>query len=183
MYRWSMVILGPTEVTPLHLSAGWPYRDLDVAALRAAGVRPVPLREFIFKITSRCNLACDHCYLYSGPDESWRMQPRLMSIATAQRAAQRIAEHAIAHGLAEVRVVLHGGEPLLAGPVQVSALVKAIRDQLPVGVACDIRIQTNAIQLDSAWLDVMHKERIRVGVSLDGDEAAHNLHRAQPSST
>jgi hypothetical protein len=33
---------------------------LDVAATIADDWRPVPFREFIIKIHSRCDLACDH---------------------------------------------------------------------------------------------------------------------------
>ena len=33
----------------------------------------------------------------------------------AGKAVERIAEHADKHGLASVDVILHGGEPLLAG--------------------------------------------------------------------
>ena len=39
-----------------------------------------------------------------------------MASSTVAAAADRIAEHAAQHGLAAVRVVLHGGEPLLLGP-------------------------------------------------------------------
>ena len=38
-----------------------------------------------------------------------------MSDEVMWRTAQRIAEHATLHGLHTVQVVLHGGEPLLAG--------------------------------------------------------------------
>ncbi|MEU9838708.1 hypothetical protein AB0C69_05725, partial [Actinomadura sp. NPDC048032] len=36
----------------------------------------LPFREFILKIHSRCNLACDYCYVYEMGDQSWRDQPR-----------------------------------------------------------------------------------------------------------
>ena len=33
---------------------------------------PVPLRQFVLKVHSRCDLACDHCYVYQSADQSWR---------------------------------------------------------------------------------------------------------------
>ncbi|MEJ3748970.1 hypothetical protein WEI85_37600 [Actinomycetes bacterium KLBMP 9797] len=39
--------------------AAWPYRELDVARLRDAGWRPVPVRDVIVKVHQRCNLAGD----------------------------------------------------------------------------------------------------------------------------
>jgi uncharacterized protein len=49
----------------------WPA-TLDVVALRAEGWAPVPFQEFIVKIHSRCDLACDYCYMYEMADQSWR---------------------------------------------------------------------------------------------------------------
>ena len=76
----------------------------------------VPLRQFVLKVHSRCDLACDHCYVYQSADQSWRDRPMAISDETIAWTAQRIAEHAKAHQLPAVQVVLHGGEPLLAGP-------------------------------------------------------------------
>ena len=33
---------------------------------------PVSLSQFVLKVNSRCNLACDHCYVYEAADQSWR---------------------------------------------------------------------------------------------------------------
>ena len=41
--------------------------------------------------------------------------PLAMSAETVDWAGRRIAEHAVAHGLSEVCIILHGGEPLLLG--------------------------------------------------------------------
>ena len=81
----------------------------------------VTLRQFILKTHSRCNLACDYCYLYAGPDHGWRGRPRTPGPAVTRRTAERIAEHAAAHGLPDIAVVLHGGEPLLAGADRLAA--------------------------------------------------------------
>src|SRR5262249_15228527 len=77
--------------------------------------RPPPIRQFVLKVHSRCNLACDYCYVYRMADQTWRDQPLAMSRETLRLAADRIAEHAARHRLSRVGVVLHGGEPLLAG--------------------------------------------------------------------
>src|SRR5689334_23669131 len=96
--------------------APWPLLDLDVAAVRAAGSKPIPFRQFIMKIHSRCNLACSYCYVYEMADQAWRQLPGRMSRAVAAQAVRRIGEHARQHGLPSIDVILHGGEPLLAGP-------------------------------------------------------------------
>ncbi|MFC7617019.1 hypothetical protein ACFQV2_29870 [Actinokineospora soli] len=54
-----------------------------------------------------------------------------MSPATARAAVTRIAEHAGAHGLDAVEIVLHGGEPLLAGRAFLDRLARDARARIP----------------------------------------------------
>ncbi len=54
----------------------------------------VPLRQFVLKVHSRCDLACDHCYVYHGADQSWERRPKAMTGETIAWTAQRIAVHA-----------------------------------------------------------------------------------------
>ncbi len=154
----------------------WPA-TLDVAALMADGWNPTPFREFIIKIHSRCDLACDYCYMYEMADQSWRGQPRRMSHEIAERTAMRIGEHARAHELRNLALILHGGEPLLAGRDLISYLVTAVRAAAGPGVSVQASVQTNAVGLDDSYLQLFDELGIRVGVSLDGSMEAHDRHR------
>ncbi|GII52399.1 radical SAM protein [Planotetraspora thailandica] len=100
-----------------------------------------------------------------------------MSPAVVDRVAQRIAEHAGFHDLAEIDIILHGGEPLLAGPELISHVVRAVRGAVDPGTRVNVSIQTNAIQLDEAYLRLFDRLGVRIGVSLDGDEEAQDRHR------
>ncbi|WP_062433994.1 FxsB family cyclophane-forming radical SAM/SPASM peptide maturase [Herbidospora daliensis] len=148
---------------------------LDVEALLGGGWRPLPFHQFILKIYSRCDLHCDWCYVYEHADQSWRSQPRRMSDAIVDRTAARIAEHAKAHDLPEVTVVLHGGEPLLAGADMIARTVRTIRAAVERPVKAVV--QTNGVRLDETFLDVFAELDIHVGVSLDGDQVANDRHR------
>ena len=141
------------------------------------GWQPYPFREFVLKIHSRCDLACDYCYLYAMADHSWRSQPRRMSPAIARQAAARIGEHARRHHLDEITVILHGGEPLLAGMDLITEVVAAVRAATGPGVAVHSHVQTNGVRLDEAFLTLFSRLGIRVGISLDGDQAAQDRHR------
>jgi uncharacterized protein len=154
----------------------WPA-SLDVPALRAGGWQPLPFREFIVKVHSRCDLSCDYCYMYEMADQSWRYQPRRMSAETAELTAMRIGEHARLHGLERVALILHGGEPLLAGPELMSLLVTATRREAGPGVTVDASVQTNAVGLNDSYLRLFDELGIRVGVSLDGGPEEHDRHR------
>lgn len=158
----------------------WPA-TLDIAALIASGWSPVPFSEFIVKIHSRCDLACDYCYMYEMADQSWRDRPRRMSPQIAERTAMRIGEHARTHRLANVTLILHGGEPLLAGRDLISGLVTAVRAAAGPAVAVSTFVQTNAVGLDDSYLRLFEELSIRVGVSLDGSPEAHDWHRRFPS--
>ncbi|WP_035798706.1 FxsB family cyclophane-forming radical SAM/SPASM peptide maturase [Kitasatospora mediocidica] len=138
---------------------------------------PVPFSQFVLKVHSRCDLACDHCYVYEHADTSWRGRPRAVAAEVLDRTAERIAEHAARHRLRTVHVVLHGGEPLLAGPVLLRRAAESLRAALPSGCALDLRIHTNGVQLDQAFCELFDELGIRVGVSLDGGAAANDRHR------
>ena len=154
----------------------WPF-TLDVPALLAEGWRPVPFREFIVKIHSRCDLSCHYCYMYEMADQSWRSQPKRMSTDIAEATALRIGEHARAHGLRDVTLILHGGEPLLAGQQLIWTLVKATRKAAGPEVSVGARVQTNAVGLTDAYLRLFDELDVRVGVSLDGGPHEHDRHR------
>ncbi|RSS62842.1 FxsB family cyclophane-forming radical SAM/SPASM peptide maturase [Streptomyces sp. WAC06614] len=163
--------------------AAWPFVGLDVPALRAAGHRASPLRQFVFKTRSRCNLACTYCYVYEMADQGWRRQPPAMADATVRAAAGRIAEHAHTHRLARVDLVLHGGEPLLAPDAELAAPVRLVREELRrrgLTTRVTASVQTNGTLLTRPRLDALAAAGIRVGVSLDGGLARHNRQRVDP---
>ena len=155
----------------------WPHQLLDVGALLSQGWRPSPFVEFVFKVHQRCNLACDYCYVYELADQSWRDRPAAMSPVVWRAAVKRIAEHVQAHDLTSVTVVLHGGEPLLAGQRQLSALIRDLHSELDALCSVSIAMQTNGLLLDGPVLDLLHSEGVKVGVSLDGSAIDHDRRR------
>ncbi|MFJ8887286.1 radical SAM/SPASM protein FxsBH, inactivated beta-hydroxylase extension form [Streptomyces sp. NPDC102402] len=137
----------------------------------------VPFREIILKVHSRCDLACDHCYVYEHADQSWRTRPKTVSDHVIARTAQRLAEHAKTHALPSVSVILHGGEPLLAGPARLRRVCEEFGSALSGVADLDLRIHTNGLQLSPRYLDLFDEFGVRVGISLDGDRAANDRHR------
>lgn len=74
-------------------------------------------------------------------------------------------------------VILHGGEPLLAGPARLRRVCEEFTSAL-VGIAeLDLRIHTNGLQLSPRYLDLFDEFDVKVGISLDGDRAANDRHR------
>jgi uncharacterized protein len=158
-------------------SGEWPLHGLDVPGLVTGGWRPAPFSEFILKVHGRCNLACDYCYVYEGADQSWRARPAAMPPDVLAAAADRIGEHAREHALSEVTIVLHGGEPLLAGRTAIAAAVDRIHAAVPSGCDVEFGMQTNGVLLSNATLAMLEEKNVGVAVSLDGDREGHDRHR------
>lgn len=137
----------------------------------------VPISQYVLKIHSRCDLACNHCYVYKHADQSWRGRPRAISAETVEMAARRIAQHANDHGLPEVCVVLHGGEPLLLGKDRTRGVLDTLTSWISPVTSLDLRIHSNGVLLDEQWCELFRDYRVKVGISLDGDETANDRHR------
>jgi uncharacterized protein len=139
--------------------------------------------EYVVKIASRCNLACDHCYMYQDPERGWLAKPVVMDPATARAAATRIAEHAVQHGLAQVAVILHGGEPLLLAEAQLASIMNELRSVIEPVCRLEFRLQTNGILLTPAIAELLADQHVIVGISLDGDKLANDRHRIYLNGT
>jgi uncharacterized protein len=110
-------------------------------------------------------------------DQSWRDRPAVMDRETWKAAARRMVDHARVHNLPSMRLILHGGEPLLAGSERLATLVGDFRVAFDGHCQLDVWIQTNGTLLDSQMLGQIRELEVRVGVSLDGGLADNDRHR------
>jgi uncharacterized protein len=133
--------------------------------------------QYVLKVCGRCDLACDHCYVFEHADHSWRHKPKVMAEETVAEAARRISEHAQRHLLDRVSVVLHGGEPLLLGRERLTGLLSTLRSVIDPVARLALTVHTNGVLLDEGLCDLFNAFGVRVGVSLDGDRAANDRHR------
>jgi uncharacterized protein len=93
------------------------------------------------------------------------------------KTAARLGEHVREHALSAVSVVLHGGEPLLAGRAVIAAAVERFRAALPASCDLEVTMQTNGVLLSDTMLAMLDDNDVGVAVSLDGDRAGHDRHR------
>ncbi|GGS68167.1 radical SAM protein [Nonomuraea spiralis] len=158
------------------LAGEWPA-TLNVPEMLRNGWRPHPFRQYLLKVHSRCNLACDYCYVYTLADQSWRSRPMVMTPELVAIAAERIAEHAAAHDVRSVKLILHGGEPLLAGHTYLREIVETVRGKAGPDLHVDAAVQTNAVLLNEDTLRSFSDLDLTVGVSLDGSRRANDRNR------
>lgn len=168
------------ELLPSAAAAGPGALSLDTGGLLPMPARrtwtATGLRQFVLKLHSRCNLACSYCYIYEGPDQSWRDKPATMSAATIDLAASRIAEHVDTHRPPWIEVVLHGGEPLLAGLPTLRKVAEAIRGAVR-DTAVRLIVQTNGLLLTEQMLEGLDALDILVAVSIDGSASDNDRRR------
>ena len=132
----------------------------------------MPIDTLVVKVAAPCNLACKYCYEYSSGDESWRAKPIFLVPSFARMLGYRIREYSLRRRVMRVCVVIHGGEPLLLGAERLEEVLIAMRTAAaPVEVA--FSLQTNGTLIDRTICEVFVRQRVAIGVSIDGG-AAHN---------
>jgi uncharacterized protein len=145
--------------------------------MTSATYRRNPFTEFVLKLNTDCQLACRYCYMYELADPAVRGRAKTMSPRTLAQVGSRIAEHSQIHGVNGVRIVLHGGEPLLSGVDAVVEAAEQLRAALEPQVAVAFSMQTNALLLTRESIPLLAAAGIRIGVSVDGDRVANDRHR------
>ena len=115
--------------------------------------------------------------MYNLGDLSYTLQPRVMPPEVVYALVRRIKDHCLRHGLEEVVLVLHGGEPMLAGQAFFRMLVSEARGYLLPEVTPYFCMQTNGTLLSSKWIDVLVELQIGFGISLDGPQEINDANR------
>ena len=133
------------------------------------------LDTVLVKTASRCNIDCSYCYVYQGPDTTWRLQPKRMRRDVVEAVCERLIEQA-GHQETGFAIVLHGGEPLLLGFDELATLLRGLRAHLSPD-RHPISIQTNGTLLCENLLDLFAETRTSVSVSIDGPPEANDLAR------
>jgi uncharacterized protein len=167
----------PEVIASRQPAAEWPTAEVVTAAQADPNWRPLPFLQYVLKLHGNCNLACDYCYVYELADQSWRYKPAMIGRDTIARFAVRLGEHTRRHGLREVDVVFHGGEPLLAGAEMIDYAATVVRREVGSGTSVRLSIQTNGVLLDDRVLPTLLAHDVYVSVSLDGGREAHDRHR------
>ena len=135
------------------------------------------ITSFLLKISSRCNLNCDYCYVFNHADQTWRSQPPLMSSSIRWAFSQRLAEYCQYKNLENCLVIFHGGEPLLMNVNDIVQTAEWIRQAVPPSTKVDFTLQTNGVLLNEDRLEKLRIGNIGISISLDGPKNANDLHR------
>lgn len=139
--------------------------------------KPFSFQAMAKPIGSACNLNCTYCYylekskLYKGQGTS-KMSDELL---------EKFVKHYMqVQEVPVIQFVWQGGEPTLIG---LDFYKKAIEFQKKYagGKRIENSFQTNGTLINDEWCHFFKENNFLVGVSIDGPEKIHNLHR--PYST
>lgn len=144
-------------------------------------VKPIVAKTVIVKpVSITCNQRCRYCYNFSVDFRTMHAFPK-MEVGTVE-ALQR---NLVAMGYNRIRLVFHGGEPLLRGlPFyrEVVEMQARFHEEFPE-VQVEDGIQSNLTRLTPEWCEFFKQHRFSVGSSLDGWEELHNYYRRYPDGT
>lgn len=138
------------------------------------------ITSFLVKVTARCNLNCDYCYVFNHADQSWKKMPSVLSSENREILAERIAEYAKAEDLEQCLILFHGGEPLLVGVERIIEMTRLIKEAVGSNTKLYFSMQTNGTLLTEDILKLLESEDIGVSLSLDGPKVANDIHRLTP---
>ena len=129
------------------------------------------INQIILKITSICNLSCKYCYVFNKDDKSYRLQNDVISRDVIDAFIDKLTDYQKNENNAVATITFHGGEPLMAGKDVVENIASLIRRQC--GKKMQLSIQTNGTLVDSEWCDIFNRNKISVGISIDGNRQAN----------
>lgn len=130
------------------------------------------LKNLVFEVTDACNLRCKYCgyaEFYDGYDER---KNTFLSFEKARMLIDHLAvlwrENKYEDIMHPLNIGFYGGEPLMNMKFieQVTDYVESLRD---IGRTISYGMTTNAMLLDR-YMDFLAKKRVRLLISLDGDE-------------
>ncbi len=140
-----------------------------------ADFRHQPISQLLVKVATRCNIDCSYCYWFR--DASVYDKPKLMSERVTQQLLRRIEEHIGSHGLADLPIVLHGGEPLLWGVKNFHSFAESCEAIGAHRCQHSDRHHHQRRAVDDTWMDCFEAHDMSVAISLDGPEHIHDIHR------
>lgn len=120
----------------------------------------------ILKLVEFCNYNCYFCRYANHPQIS-----NVMSVSDVKKVLKEVAQYNKKNGINHVKVIFHGGEPLLWG---INKFEEVLNFQSTLENEYTMKfinsIQSNGFLLNEQWIDILKRYNFSVGISLDGPD-------------
>nr|WP_281380605.1 radical SAM protein [Brevundimonas variabilis] len=139
--------------------------------------------EIVYKIQETCNIDCSYCYMYNVGNTLFKSVPPSSPLDVVESVANFICDAFEDWNPSRVSLIIHGGEPMLMPAHQFAARMELIGAVLDRRLTPDQRdrvefsIQTNGTLVTEAWIALLARWKILVGITVDGREAVHDRRR------
>lgn len=136
--------------------------------------------EIVLKIQETCNINCSYCYMYNVGNELYKSLPQHASAEVFAAVAKLVCDEFERRNPRAVRLILHGGEPLLFPLEKLDARLTEVSEVFNVRLTPSQRsritwsMQTNAMLVSDRWIEFLRKWDFRIGVSIDGPPDVHD---------
>lgn len=124
-------------------------------------------------VSGACNMHCRYCFY---TDVMSRRQTAIYPRMTLET-LEALVRRAFRCADGQISFAFQGGEPTLIGLPFFEALMRFERAYNTRGLAVSNAVQTNGYDMPEELLSFFVREGFLIGVSLDGDRAAHDLLR------
>lgn len=120
----------------------------------------------IIKVTDSCNFNCNFCYYAQRS-----LHSDLMPLDLCKRIIRETYEYNIRNNNTKMRVIFHGGEPLLQ-PIEFYEAIFEYEKELSGAHEMEFlhSLQTNGYRITKDWIKLFKLMNIDVGISIDGPE-------------
>lgn len=130
--------------------------------------------------SSLCNLNCSYCFYCDEAERREKNSGRIMSIETAENLIRKVLDFCGENS--DISFMFQGGEPLMAGLGFFEVFVRTAENLRTKGTRIRYSLQTNGTLIDEEFCSFFKRNGFLIGVSLDGDEALHNVNRSNSYS-
>ena len=125
----------------------------------------------VLNLTTDCNMRCEYCYASAGDKKEYM---------TYETAVKTIDELRRINNYETVKVLFHGGEPLLCYDV-IKKVIEHYKEENINNL--DYYIQTNCVLLDEEKIIFFKDNDVKISISIDGNEECSNKCRVLTDGT
>lgn len=129
-------------------------------------------KSIVLKLTNACNQACTYCYRESNKEKS----NNIINFNILQKFFKSYASYCSENNIIAPSIIFHGGEPLLYNIDMFKNILRTIRTTKYLDQSF-VSIQTNGTLLNSQWINLFNDYDVKLGISVDGPELVHDIHR------
>lgn len=133
--------------------------------------------DAVVKLTERCNINCSYCYMFNKESDLFESKPKALNDDTVYAIAAFLLDAARKVEAHTVRIILHGGEPLMLRRSEFKSVCQTFIDVLHPKVKVQFTVQTNGMLISESWLQIFEEFDISVGISLDGNRQQNDANR------